>query len=74
MKYLTAEDWEEFERLHLRAYMWILQRDLRNEFEYLKGKAHKNQWEKDRLTDLTAHYERIKVYGSINSPKEGIAS
>lgn len=51
-KYITAEDWAQFEKKHYPAYMWLLNVSINREFEHLKSLPHLNDWQFKRLSDM----------------------
>lgn len=55
MKYITSDQWQEFNIKFHEAYQWLISASLKSELEHLENiKDHNyfNDWQKKRLTEL----------------------
>ena len=53
LKYLSSNNWQEFEKQHSRAYHFLLHQSLLNEREHLRTNEYiLNDWQKNRLAEL----------------------
>jgi hypothetical protein len=49
---ISGNDWEQFEKEHYHAYMFLLRASLRGELRHLEQIKHPNAWEIARRNEL----------------------
>ena len=72
--YISAEAWGRVQKENPEVWAYLVHESLKGEFESLKNLTNPNDWQKNRLKELTGHfrsqYESAKEVGRYRKVEE----
>jgi len=74
LNYISAEAWGCVQKEHPEVWAFLVHESLKGEFESLRKLTNPNDWQKDRLDELTnffqSQYELAKEVGRYRTIEE----